>query len=173
MVVRFIDKKLKIVLSEKEMQHNPICLKILGASPAEARIALLQIFKIACRRIGFYTQPKNLCIEVYPEPCGKCTIYYAPQQRLPGGRLLLIFARMGDMLDFIAQLKQEKYNTVLAALYTGRQVYLYLDGYDSELLTVGKEYATPVLSRRRIAALLEQSRQQWEKVPLGEISRYL
>lgn len=173
MIVRVIDKKLKIVLNEKEMRQNPICLKILDASPAEARLALLQIFKIACKRIGIFAQPTNLYIEVYPEPCGKCTIYYAPERKLPGGRLLLAFARVGDVLDFISHLKQEKYNTVLAALYTGRQVYLYLDGYDSELLTVGKEYGTPVLGRHRIAALLEQSRLQWEKVPLGEISRYL
>lgn len=173
MIVRFIDKKMKIVLNEKEMRHNPICLKILDASPAEARTALLQLFRIACKRIGFYAQPANLYIEVYPDPSGKCTVYYAPERKLPGGRLLLAFARMGDVLDFIAHLKQEKYNTVSAALYTGRQVYLYLDGYDSELLTVGKEYGTPVLRRQRIAALLEQSRLQWEGVPLIEISRYL
>lgn len=173
MTVRIINKKLKIVLNEKEMRQNPICLKILDASPAEARSALLQIFKIACRRIGFYSNVRNLYIEVYPEPGGKCTIYYATEDDLPGEGLLLIFSRIGEVLDFISHLKQKKYHAISAALYTGKQIYLYLGGYDSELLAIGKEYATPVLNRKQIALLLEQSSQQWEQVPLGEISRYL
>ncbi|MBQ7288167.1 MAG: hypothetical protein IJW78_00385 [Clostridia bacterium] len=173
MIVKFIDKKMKIVLNEKEMRQNPLCIKILDASPAEARIALLQIFKIACKRVGVCAPTNHLYVEVYPEPGGKCTIFYAPEQKLPGGQLVLVFSRMGDVLDFIANLKQEKYNAVSAALYTGKQIYLCLDAYDSELLTVGKEYATPMFNRRKIANLLEQSELLWEQVPLVEISQYL
>lgn len=173
MTVKLVDKKLKIVLNEKEMQQNPICLKILGDSPVEARVALLQIFKIACKRIGLYAHTGNLYIEVCPEPSGKCTIYYAPEQKLYNGQLLLEFSRIGDVLDFIAHLKQSKYNNVTATLYTGKQVYLCLSSYDRELLSIGKEYAVPLLSRRRIAAITEQSHLQWGNIPLSDISQYL
>ncbi len=173
MTVKFIDKKLKIVLNEKEMRQNPICLKILDDSPAEARAALLQIFKIACKRIGFYSFTGSLYIEVCPGPSGTCTIYYAPEQKLTGDKLLLRFNCLGDMLDFIANLKQTKYENLTAALYMGEKVYLYLNGYDCELLTVGKEYATLILNRQDIAKILEQSKLQWTDVKLSQISKYL
>lgn len=173
MTIKLIDKRLKIVLNEKEMRQNPICLKILDGSPDKARAALLQIFKIACRRIGVYGDIGSLYVEVFPEPGGRCTIYYATEQKLKGGEMLFAFNSAGDMFDFVANLKQKKYSKLTAALYIGRQVYLHLNDSDTELLVIGNEYAKIISKRYEILSIIEQSRLEWAGIEISEITRYL
>ncbi len=141
-VIRINDNKLKVMLSETDMEAYAITAQELDEDSEHARGVFWRILSQASQREAFDTEHHRLFVQIYPCRSGGCELYIVKlppfdqgqegttrlKQGLKTGCNVYALADMRTLLQLCAQLRAVGYREQSVAYVDGesRQCYLLL-----------------------------------------------
>ncbi len=174
-LLRISEKKLKVTLSNTDMEHYRLSNDTMDYDKTETRSAFWQILDEAKQRTGFDAGGEKIFVQIYPSRGGGCEMYITLVEAetsvtpsLPSsGDSLYCFSSLSLLLDVCRQLSELGYREKSTVLYYRSSYYLMICEHREGSLVSQKalgeysfieEYGTRLGAGIRARQLLEHGR---------------